>query len=77
MIHTVSIFLSKSEKARIKSSCVVDDNHWPLSVNFEIPGQRVQLHLSQEHFIKLKNEILSLDRQYDERRKDATVSKRS
>ncbi len=64
MIHSVNIFLTKEETKRSQILTQVANGPWPLVLI--ISG--ASIHMDQQSFIKLKNEILSLDRQYEERR---------
>ena len=70
MIHSISIFLDEESEMSLKSNTEKVDNRWPLYIGI-ISKKRttLQIHMGQKEFIKLKNEILSLDRQYEERRK--------
>lgn len=50
-------------------------NNWPITIRLNTDGY-VTLNLSSKQFIKLKNELLSLDRviQEERRKKNASIS---
>ncbi|MCK5015674.1 MAG: hypothetical protein KAS32_01265 [Candidatus Peribacteraceae bacterium] len=74
MIHSVTLFLPNTKNDNVHLHTVLEnEDDWPVRMELA----ELQLYIKEEIFIKLKNEILSLDRQIDERRKNARISKRS
>jgi hypothetical protein len=67
-IHSVTVFYADDSDMNVQEYLETGDA-WPFSLTFAGDGTYVYLHLSEKKFIKLKNAILSLDRQREEARR--------
>lgn len=68
MIHSITIFLDKGEKVKY-TTFIAPKSPWSFTLMLDTCTQELNIHMNQEQFIKFKNEILSLDRQFDEKRR--------
>lgn len=68
-IHSVTAFADDRGEVEITTEYDRRDTGWPFTVWINTNSSHLHIHMSERQFIKLKNSILSLDRQREEAKK--------
>lgn len=75
-IWNMTIFTDKNKGLELKYT-LQSTSYWPISlkVTEKESSEGITIHMKEENFINLKNDILSIDRQLDEIRKEKRNAK--